>query len=255
MAKKAGLAQRFFIAGFDLSGCVGALPNVSTPRGTHDVTAINSSAHERVNGLADGQLSIDVFFDDAALATHAALSTLPTADVDVMYPTGGAAGDPTFIMRAKQMNYDWARGADGGFQGSVALQGSTSKPPEWGNLVTAGKITHATADSSATWDAGGAGAAGGMAQLQAFACDTPGDPCTYILQDNAADNGAWATYISFGAVLAASHPTTLRAGEVDNCLQYRRVTTTGTFDNAIFAVAMRDGTAVDDNAYADVTAE
>lgn len=252
MAKQSGLGQRFFIAGFDLSGDVGSLGNVSTPRATIDVTAINVSAHERINGLADGQISFSVFFNDAALASHLALSTLPTTDVDVMYCMSIVVGEPAAILRGKQVNYDWSRSADGGLVGSVDVQGDASSPSlEWGELVTAGKITHATAASSATYDAGGAGAAGGMAQLQAFACNTPGDPCTYILQDNNVDNGAWTTFISFGAIAAADHPTTVRMEETDNCLQYRRVTTTGTFTDAIFAVAMRDGTAVDDTAYAD----
>ena len=105
-----------------------------------------------------------------------------------MICTGTTAGDPTLMLECKQVGYDPSRTADGGLIFSVEVQ-STDFPLEWGRLVTP-KVTHVTADSTATWDSGAASAQGGVAQLQAFACDTPGDPVTYILQDNVADNGA-----------------------------------------------------------------
>jgi hypothetical protein len=248
MAKQSGLTQEFHIAGFDLSGDVGSLDSVSTPRALLDVTAINVSAHERINGLADGQISFNVFFNDAALRTHPALSTLPTADVQVQYLTGTDPGDPALIMTGKQVNYDWARSADGGLIGSVTVQGDADSPSaEWGEVVCP-KTTHASASTTTIWDAGAASVTGCMAQLQAFA--NTGDPVTYILQDDTAANMATAaTYITFGAIAAGNHPTTLRVEESDACNRYRRVATTGTFTNAIFAVAMREGTAEDDEAY------
>jgi hypothetical protein len=248
MAKQSGLGQEFHIAGFDLSGDVGSLGNVSTPRALLDVTGINKSAHERINGLADGQISFNVFFNDAALASHAALSTLPTTDVAVQYLTGTDPGDPAIIMTGKQVDYNWSRGADGGLIGSVSVQGDADSPSaEWGEVVCP-KTTHASASTTAIWDAGAASVTGCMAQLQAFA--NTGDDVVYILQDDTAANMATAaTYISFGTITAAAHPTTVRKEETDTCNRYRRMQTTGTFTNAIFAVAMREGTAQDDEAY------
>ncbi len=108
--------------------------------------------------------------------------------------------------------------------------------------------TFASAGNGTIWDSGAASAQGGMAQLQALSCDS-GTP-TYILQDDTvSDMSGAATYITFGGIAAASHPTTSRVEETDNCNRYRRISTTGTFTNAKCTVAMRDGTAEDEEAY------
>jgi hypothetical protein len=245
MAKESGLGQAAYFAGFDVSGDVGSW-NCANPRVDLDMTAINKSARERILAHGNGQASLSSFFNKAAAAAHLAFSPLPTTDVHLMICTGTTAGDPTMMLEAKQIGYDGSRTADGGFIFDIETL-STDFPLEWGRLVCT-KTTHASASSTSTWDSGAASAQGGVAQLQAFSC-SPGDPVTYILQDNVADNGAWATYITFGAIAAASHPITSRVEETDNCERYRRVTTTGTFTNAIFAVAMRDGLAEDDVAY------
>lgn len=246
MAKGSGLGQQLYVAGYDISGDVGSIGNCATPRGVQTVPGINATAQDRLLTLADGILDFNCYFNDAAGQAHAALSGLPTADVDAMYLTGTTAGDPTAMLRAKQVNYDWSRTADAGLIGSVSLQASAGSTLEWGVLV-APKQTVASAGNTTTYDGGGASAQGGMAQLQVFSIAS-GTP-TFILQDNTVDNGAWATYISFGAVADGTEPTTVRGEETDNCNQYRRIALTGTFTNAVFAVAMRDGTAEDNVAY------
>jgi hypothetical protein len=136
MAKQSGLGQQFHIAGFDLSGDVGSLDNVSTPRALHDVTGINKEAHERINGLADGQISFNAFFNTAAGQSHLALSPLPTTDVDVEYTMGIAPGDPAFLLRGKQPNYDPSRTADGGLIAATQVLGNATSPAgEWGEVV------------------------------------------------------------------------------------------------------------------------
>lgn len=244
MSKESGLGQAAYFAGFDVTGDTQSW-SASNPRADLNITGINKSAMERILAHGNGQATLSTFFNDAALASFAAYSPLITTDTHLMICTGTTAGDPTLMLECKQVGYDPSRTADGGFIFSVEVQ-STDYPLEWGRLVTP-KVTHGTADSTATWDSGAASVQGGVAQLQAFACT--GDPATYILQDNVADNGAWATYITFGAIASAAHPTTKRVEETDVCERYRRVTTTGTFTNAIFAVAMRDGLAEDDIAY------
>ena len=62
MAKSAGLGQNYYMAGFDLSGDIGALDNWSTPVGVLSVTGIDKSAAERVQGLVDGQQSFNAWF-------------------------------------------------------------------------------------------------------------------------------------------------------------------------------------------------
>uniref|UniRef100_A0A6M3XL52 Uncharacterized protein n=1 Tax=viral metagenome TaxID=1070528 RepID=A0A6M3XL52_9ZZZZ len=154
MSKRSGLAQQIFIGGFDLSGDVGAISNCGSPRALLDVTAINKSAIERVNGLSDGNLEFNTWFNDAVLHEHVALSPLPTADVIVLYLMGGAVADIVAGLVAKQINYDWSRGADGSLQGTVLCQGANGIPLEWLIALTAGEDTHASAGSSASKDDG-----------------------------------------------------------------------------------------------------
>ena len=60
MAKKAGLAQEFFVQGYDLSGDVSAINNASSPRGVLDVPGINASAMDRIMPRTDGMLNYNL---------------------------------------------------------------------------------------------------------------------------------------------------------------------------------------------------
>ena len=247
MAKEAGFGQQLYVAGFDVSGDTGSVEG-NIARNLLDGTAINVSAMERILGLASASISWSSFFNDAAGGTHVGLSALPTSDVDLMYATGTVAGDPAAMLRAKQVGYDGSRSADGGFLFSLVAQSSAGKSLEWGEMVSPGKVSHSSATNGAIWDSGAASPTGCMAQLQAFSCDS-GTP-TYILQDDtASDMSTAATYISFGAIAAGSHPTTVRAEESDACNRYRRIITTGTLSNAVHACAMREGASTDEEAY------
>jgi hypothetical protein len=124
MAKKSGLGNQFFLGGYDLSGDVGALGNISSPRGLVDVTGINVSANDRLLTHSDGLIEFNSFFNDAALAEHAALSGLPTQDRIATYLTGSTLGDSACALVGKQINYDGSRTADGGLNFSVSMQGN-----------------------------------------------------------------------------------------------------------------------------------
>ena len=50
MAKKAGLGQSLFQGNFDISGDTSAISSWSTPVGMLDVTGIDKSAFERIQG-------------------------------------------------------------------------------------------------------------------------------------------------------------------------------------------------------------
>lgn len=65
MAKSSGLGDNFYIGGYDLSGDIGSIDQVSTPVATFDVTSIKDSATERIYGRRDGQLSFTSFFEFA----------------------------------------------------------------------------------------------------------------------------------------------------------------------------------------------
>jgi len=246
MPKKSGLAQQFYIHGYDLSGDVGAINNCSSPRGTHEITGIDKSAIERVNGLADGSIEFNTWFNDAANQAHAALKDLPTGDRIILYAMGSAQGDVAAGLVAKQVNYDWQRPQDGSLQGTVQGQGSLGVGLEWMNLFTAGKRTDTSSGVTASKD-DAAGTSNGLAAiLQVFALLTAS--VTISLEDSP-DNAVWTTRLTFTAVAPAGAPTAERktvAGTVD---RYLRVNLTGTFTSVTWALAYRRGTAQDDKAY------
>ena len=246
MAKKSGLAGLFFVGGRDLSGDVSAINNAASPVAVLDMTALDKSAIERVRGLGDGNMEVALWFDDAANATHDAFKGLPTADVIALYGQGGAVGDVAAALRGKQINYDWSRGADGSLAGTVQIQGSAGVPLEWCNLLSAGKITHASATSSASKDDAAATSNGAAFYLELASLAT--GTVTVTIEDSAND-ADWATLASFAAVAAAGAPTAERIEVSGTVRRYLRITTTGTFTTAVFLVAYRRGTAQDTEAY------
>jgi hypothetical protein len=80
MAKQTGLGDNLYVSQFDLSGDVGQVNNISSPRGTTEVTAINKSGIERLFTHKDGALGFQAFFNPTTGQAHPALSALPTAD-------------------------------------------------------------------------------------------------------------------------------------------------------------------------------
>ena len=245
MAKKSGLGQELYIHGYDLSGDVGSLDSVGSPREQLEVTAINKSARERIYGLADGSLSFNTFFNDATEQEHAALSGLPTADRIICYNMGGTRGDASYCLTAKQVNYDGTRGTDGSLAFTVGAV-ANGIAPDWGQTLTSGKETHSVAGVSASRDDAATTGYGLVAVLSVVSVDS-GTPTVKIQQSS--DEGvsdAFAEIESFAAVAAATAPTAQRLTISGAVLRYLRVTTTGTFSNCAFVVTTRRGTAQDD---------
>jgi len=245
MAKKGGLGQQFYIHGFDLSGDVGSLSGVGSPRSLLDITTIDKSAVERLNGKSDATMSFNTFFNDAAAQEHAALSTLLTTDRIVLWGFSGSTGDVACAFPAKQMNYNGSRGTDGSLTYSVdaAADGVAS---DWCDLLTDGKVTHSSAGSNTSRDDGAATSAGMVAYLQIVTAAS-GTPTVSIQESS--DNGssdAWTNCMVFSSVGYASTPTAERSTMSGTVKRYLRVTTTGTFSNAQIVVATRRGTAQDD---------
>src|SRR3990167_3037936 len=173
MAKSAGLAEQLFVDGYDLSGDVGEVSNLSAPSGVLDVTAINKGGVERIHGLFDGQIAFSHFFNDAASQSFPVLKTRPNTDRVISYFHGSAIGNMAAALIAKQPTFDWSRGADGSLVGTTTGQGN-GKGLEYGGAggtlvaadgqLTAGKRTDTGATNGASLDSGIAGGtAGGCA--------------------------------------------------------------------------------------------
>src|SRR5215471_14582410 len=117
MAKGSGLGDRFYVDGYDLSGDVASLDQMSGGPAPLDTTALNQFANSRIGGLRDGTLSFTTFFNYVAIpppfTEHNALSPLDIPDEVCTYFHGAAIGNPAASLNAKQMNYDPTRGTDG----------------------------------------------------------------------------------------------------------------------------------------------
>jgi len=234
MPKSSGLGDALFLDGFDLSGDVGAVGSIAGGPRPLDVTAIDKSARERLGGLRDGSLEFTSFFDVAALASHAALKTLPTTDRVVSYFRGTLLGGQAASLVGKQLNYDPSRNEDGSLTFKVNAR-ANGFGLDWGRSLTAGKRTDSAPTNGASVDHTDVTTAfGWQAYLHVFAF--AGTSVTVTLQDSA-DDAAWAN-LTGGAFTAATGQTSqrLEGGRTATVRRYLRAVTSGTFSNAVFAV-------------------
>jgi len=243
VAKQSGLGDACFVAGYDLSGDIGALDSISGGPATLDVTAIDKSAHERIGGQRDGGLEFTAFFNPATDRAHPRLKLLPTTDQIASYLRGTALGGQAASIVAKQLNYDGTRGEDGSLTFKVNAVGN-GYGLDWGRSLTAGKRTDGAPTNGASVDHTDVTTAfGWQAFLHVFAFT--GTSVTVTLQDSA-DDAAWAN-LTGGAFTAASGVTSerLEGGRTATVRRYLRAITSGTFSSATFAVVFtRNLTAV-----------
>lgn len=237
MSKQSGLGDRLFVAGYDLSGDVNS-PAIQGGPATLDVTAINVAAFERIGGARSGSINWNAYFNTAIGQEHAVLSTLPTADVQVMYCRGVNLGDPAAMLIGKQLGYDGTRGTDGAFTFSLAAQ-SNGFGLEWGQQVTAGLRTDTAATLGAGIDQGAATAFGAQAYLQVTALT--GTDVTVKIQDSA-DNTTFADVAGLAFAQTTVARTTQRIATTGGQAIRRYIravtVTTGGFTSASFVAAI-----------------
>jgi len=244
MAKKSGLGEQIFVNGYDLSGDVAAIDNAGSPRELLDTTALNSSGHERVMGLSDGNIGVSSWFNDATEQEHEAFKSLPTTDRIVTWVFGATRGDVAASLVSKQINYDGSRGTDGSLSFTIDTQAASGVPLEWCNTLTTGKESHSSAAVSTSRD-DGATTGYGLVGILSVA-DVDSGTVTVSIQQSS-DNVTFETILSFVAVSAAAAPTAQRLPLSGAILRYLRVSTTGTFSNCDFCMVTRRGTLQDDD--------
>jgi hypothetical protein len=235
MTKQSGLGDRLFVAGVDLSGDIGSIGGISGGPNPLEMTGIDKSAYERLGGVRDGSLEFTAFFNKAAGQAHPTLKALPTADVLVSYYRGAALGSPAASLVGKQINYDGSRNEDGSltFKTQALANGFGV---EWGRQLTAGKRTDGGATNGTGVDFTTVSTAfGWQAYLHVFAFT--GTSVTVTLQDSA-DDSSYAN-LAGGAFTAATGITSERLAGAGGATvrRYVRAITSGTFSNAVFAVA------------------
>jgi hypothetical protein len=237
MAKSAGLAQKFFHGIYDLSGDIGAISSWSTPVGVLDVTGIDKSATERLQGLVSGNFSFNAFFNDAAAAEHVALR-VPSSGTVVTYAIGQTVGDVAGMTQALATNYDPTRGPDGGLVFDIEML-TNATLPVWGVMLTPGLKTDTGAANGATLDQGAQTTAGAEAILHVTSFT--GSNFTATVQDSA-NGSSWGTLKAFTQVTDTGSERVTVSGTVE---RYVRVISTGTFNPVSFAVSFRRGEATD----------
>ncbi len=241
--KSSGLGQRMWLHGRDISGDVGSLQSLATPKRVIDnVQGIDSSAVQRLLAHGDGLLGFNGWFNTAADQLHDALSGLPTTDLVTIVAMSTTRGAAAYALVGKLVDHAHNRPADGSLQISASLE-ANGPPGEWGVMVTAGSETVASAGSLTSLDENGddENTALGCSAVLEYISLTSGTPTT-ILEDSP-DDSAWATLITFTATPAPVGQRLTVTGNVDAHL---RMTLTGTFVNAKIACMFRRGTAADD---------
>ena len=244
MAKQSGISDAIYVGWRDLSGNITSVDTVSARRATIDTPTIDSAAMVRLQGHADGEITVTSWFDDGTHLEHAAFSPLPTTDVQVLYCRGTAAASPAAGLVAKQINYDGSKSQDKALSLNVQCLGQGT-PVEWGVLLQA-EATHSSATSSSSKDDSASSSNGIAAYLQLIDINS-GAP-TIKLQHSANDS-SWSDRITFTAVSDGSEPTAERKEASGTVNRYLRVTSTGTFSNAKFIIMYRRGESVDVTAY------
>jgi len=238
--KQSGIGMRLYLQGRDVSGDVGSIGTIRSTTAPLDVTSIQDSAMVRIPGMRDGEITFNVFFNNADDETHDYLASLPTTDVLALVLCGTTRGDRVFALTAKQVNYDWTRNQDGSLQGTVQLLSSAGVPLEYGLLLKA-KGTHASATDETGINHGAQTVSGAIGFLQHFSAAT--GTVEYDLEDSSDStngvDGSWANLGAFSDV-ATPYAAIAQRIEISGTVEkWVRASTNGTFTTAVFAMAFR----------------
>jgi len=240
MAKESGLGAGFFLSGYDFSGDVVAIRELSGgPALIEGVTGIDKSAHERIGGNLSGAQRITTWFNPAANMGHKRLSTLPTGNQQGQYWHRTVAGRPVHCIVGKQIQYDGNRGEDGAFTFDSDIE-SDGFSTEWATGLTAGKRTDAAPTNGTGVDFttpafAGSSTFGAQFYLQVMAFT--GTSVAITIEDSA-DNVSFAALTggAFASVTGITHER-IQTARNATVRRYLRVATAGTFSSVTFAVA------------------
>lgn len=233
MAKQAGLGDRLFVSGYNLSGDSNDV-QISCKNETTDVTGLPSSAVERTGTLRDSTVTWKSWWNTTG--SHPVLSALPTTNGLVTYCRSAILGAPAFSHQSIQTSYDPKRGNDGALAMDVESVGA-QYAGDWGVQLTAGARTDTAATNGASvHDATASTAFGAQAYLHLFACTATAT--TKIVIQDSPDDATWTDLVEFTPVVTGSAPTWERVTVAGNVDKYVRVitTTTGAITSVQFAV-------------------
>ena len=244
MAKQSGLGDRLFYNGYNLSNDIKAVTRIAAPSALLERTGIDKSAHERGYGLADGEISFDSYFNDAAGKAHPVLRVAGSG-VLVTYFRGAALGSPAASLVAHKVNFAMPRSADGDLLQNVQALAGSGYPLEWGKQLTAGPANATGAANTTGVDFGDdiratSSAFGLAAYLHVFAFT--GTDATITIQessdDASADAYAGVTGGAFTQITTGPVTERIETSLTQTVEQYLRlaITTSAGFSNLDYAV-------------------
>jgi hypothetical protein len=107
--------------------------DISTPRGSADITGLDKSAIEKILLLADGQVTLNLQYDPTATTgSHTVFrtmsSTSATRTVTIVINSTPSA---TLAMEMICTDYTLNRGADGNLTATATLQLQNGAVPTW----------------------------------------------------------------------------------------------------------------------------
>lgn len=236
MAKSSGLGDQLFISGYDLGADINSIGGMSSSRATLDATAITQSANARLFGLRDAQAEFTSYFNPSANQAHDVLQALPSTDVHLMYLRGAGIDSKAYCTVGKQVDYAPTRGDDGSLTMNVSIQ-SNAFGADWAKQLTSGKQTHSAPTNNTSIDTTASAAFGFQAYLQVFSL---GSGTAEITIQDSADNSAWLDLAGgdFTDVTGQTVQRIQSSSATATVRRYLRVSTTGTFTNLVFAVAI-----------------
>ncbi|ANS02856.1 hypothetical protein [uncultured Mediterranean phage uvDeep-CGR0-AD1-C239] len=233
MAIESGLNVRLYVMGKDLSGDANALDGAGYSQETMETTALASAAASRITGLADGSVSVNGYFDNAANRIHPTFTSnsgkLPTADQVVLVPLGSAVGSPMVGISAKEADYNVSRSSGSAISVTSTFNGN-GMGGEFGVMLTAHDDTAGSAATGTAVDNSASSASGGAGYVEAFSL-TSGTVTTII--QHSADNSSWATLASFTSITGSTAERVEVTGTVN---RYIRYSVSGTFSTLSFAM-------------------
>jgi len=247
MAKTSGLGMRLAVDGYDIAGDVQSF-NAHGGPAVWDATGIDKYAYERQGGRRDGGLDAVTFLNPGALVvatplvdtgSHYALRSRPVTD-RILTAWMTQSTDAVSLV-AKQGNYDPTEAADGSVTIAVGAM-ANGYGLEWGDQLTAGKVSSSGAGAKASVDFTAGTNFGAQAWLQVFSFT--GTDATIAVQSSS-DNGggdafADVTGLVFDSVTTspqAQRKETSRTLAIERYLRVN-VTTTGGFSALSFLVVV-----------------
>ena len=236
MAFGPGHAGVVYLNGYDLTTYFHNVQMVNS-QGTYDTTTLGGSSKSFINGLADGQVTLDGFFDSgSASAEDPVLDAAMRATSDgvlLVFPAGDALGARGRGCASISTNYQTTVPVDGVVGIATAVQADGGLDP----VVSLHPLSVETAAfTSGTQVDNGASTANGLAGYIECTSFT-GTSVTGIIQHSAdgGGGGTWVDLVTFTAISAANAKERKTAAGTVN--RYLRAKGTGTFNPATLVIA------------------